>query len=68
MTRPRFWLSSSVIWSAGGHSVGACISAELALDAIESPGCRPDILITDETLPCLSVAALAAKLLGVCRR
>ena len=48
----------------GGHSVAACISAELALDAIESPDCRPDLLITDETLPGLSGAALAAKLLA----
>ncbi len=48
----------------GGHAVTACISAELALLALESYDWRLDVLIADETLPGLSGATLAAALLA----
>jgi DNA-binding NtrC family response regulator len=46
-----------------GHSVVACLSAEQALAAVEGPDWRPEILITDETLPGIFGTALAAALL-----
>ena len=46
-----------------GHSVVAALSAEKALQAIETAGWRPDLLIADETLAGLPGSALAAALL-----
>ena len=47
-----------------GYSVVACLSAELALEAIESPGWQPDLLIADETLPGESGTNLAILLMN----
>jgi len=46
-----------------GYSVVACLSAELALEALAEPGWQPDILVADETLPGESGTALAITLL-----
>jgi len=47
-----------------GHTVVVALSAELALDALESDDWRPNLLIADETLPGMNGAALAAFLLA----
>ena len=46
-----------------GYSVVACLSAELAIEALGDPAWQPDILVADETLPGESGTALAIKLL-----
>ena len=46
-----------------GHSVVAALSAEMALQALESTDWKPQLLIADQTLAGLSGSALAAALL-----
>lgn len=47
-----------------GYSVVACLSAELAVEALADPAWQPDILVADETLPGETGTALAITLLG----
>lgn len=46
-----------------GFGVVACVSAELALERLEGTDWRPELLITDETLPGQSGSTLAGILL-----
>ena len=45
-----------------GHSVVACLSAEIALEELQTSAWHPEFLIADETLPGLSGTAFAAAL------
>jgi DNA-binding response OmpR family regulator len=46
-----------------GYVVLPCLSAEAALDAVGAADWRPDLLITDQTLPGMPGSTLAASLL-----